>query len=233
MKEALIGVLAWDGDSSDTLSHLEQMPGNILNPVTFDFPLRIERVKGANYKTVVESPDPSVLENMINAARFLEREGIKAVSTSCGFNAFFQEKLAAAVNIPVFASSLIQVPMVHRSLGREQAIGIITAEKRYLTREHFANTGISECIPLRIAEVAKVGEFAELRNNPNYLPDTDLFVQQVTDVARKLVADNPDIGAVVLECTDLPPCSAVIRKLTGLPVFDIVTLLKLVHNAIA
>ncbi len=232
MEKALIGVLAWDCASSDTLSQLEKMHGNILNPETFDFPLKIARVKGANYKTIVESPDFAILENMIDSANMLKKEGVKVITTSCGFNAFFQERLADAVDIPVFASSLIQVPMLHRSLKSGQAIGIITAEKQYLTHEHFANTGISEHIPLRIAEVAKVGEFASLRNNPSYKLDADLFVRQVTEIAEKLVADNPNIAAIVLECTDLPPCSAAIRKSTGLAVFDIVTLLKMVHDTL-
>jgi Asp/Glu/hydantoin racemase len=232
-KKALIGVLAWDGGSSDTLSQLESMHGNILNPTSFDFPLRVIRVKGADYKTIVENPDPVVLENMIAAAKILEQEGIQAITTSCGFNAFFQKELAAAVNIPVFASSLIQVPSVHCSLKPEQSIGIITADKQHLTRKHFANTGISENIQLKVASISDIGEFAKLRDNASVELDTELFIKQVVSVAEKLVKDNPKIGAIVLECTDLPPCASAIRKATGLAVFDIVTLLNMVHQAIA
>jgi len=232
-KKALIGVLAWDGGSSDTLSQLESMHGNILNPASFDFPLRVIRVKGADYKTIVEHPDSVVLENMIAAARILEQEGIQAITTSCGFNAFFQKELAAAVNIPVFASSLIQVPSVYCSLKPEQAIGIITADKQHLTRQHFANTGISKSIQLKVASISDIGEFAKLRDNASVELDTELFIKQVVNVAEKLVKDNPEIGAVVLECTDLPPCASAIRKATGLAVFDIVTLLNMVYQAIA
>ena len=52
-------------------------------------------------------------------------------------------------------------------------------------------------------------------------------------VAEELVNENPEIGAIVLECTDLPPCAPAIRASTGLAVFDIVTLLKMVYDAIS
>ena len=232
MKKNFIGVLAWDGKSDDTLSQLELMPGNMLNPTTFDFPLRIARVKGADYKTIVENPDTVVLGNMIEEAKKLAIKGAKAITTSCGFNAFFQKELAATVDIPVFASSLIQIPMVHSSLKPEQAIGVITAEKRHLTRWHFANTGIPAYIPLCVADIANVEEFAKLRDTPDVDFDPKLFINQVANVAAELVKENPNIGAIVLECTDLPPCASTIREMTGLPVYDIVTLLNMVDKAI-
>ncbi len=228
-----IGVLAWDNGSSDTLSQLESMPGNMLHPDTFDFDLRIARVEGADYKTIVESPSEAILKNMIVTARKLEKEGARAITTSCGFNAFFQKELADAVNIPVFASSLIQIPMVYSSLKPKQAVGVITADKQHLTKAHFINSGIPESIPIRIASVAQVGEFAKLRDNPTAILDSNLFINQVVAVAEELVANNPEVGAIVLECTDLPPCAPAIRRATGLAVYDIVTLLKMVHDAIA
>ena len=232
-EKSIIGILAWDNGSSDTLSQLECMPGNILHPDTFDFDLRIARVKGADYKTIVESPSDAILKNMIVTARMLEKEGARAITTSCGFNAIFQKELAAAVKIPVFASSLIQIPMVYCSLKPEQAIGVITADKPHLTKAHFTNSGIPESIPIRVASISQVGEFAKLRDNPTAILDSKLFIKQVVAVAEGLVSKNPEVGAIVLECTDLPPCASAIRRATGLAVFDIVTLLRMVHDAIA
>ena len=231
-EKAVIGVLAWDTGSSDTLSQLESMPGNMLHPDTFDFDLRIARVEGADYKTIVESPSKAVLRNMIVTARMLEQEGVRAITTSCGFNAIFQKELAAAVEIPVFASSLIQIPMIYCSLKPEQAIGVITADKQHLTKAHFMNSGIHESIPIRVSSISQVGEFAKLRDNPTAVLDSNLFIKQVVAVAEELISRNPDIGAIVLECTDLPPCASAIRRATGLAVFDIVTLLKTVYNSI-
>jgi hypothetical protein len=231
-EKPIIGVLAWDSGSSDTLSQLESMPGNMLHPNTFDFDLKIARVKGADYKSIVECPDITILNNMIVTARILEKAGVRAITTSCGFNAIFQKDLAAAVEIPVFASSLIQIPMVYCSLKPGQAVGVITADKQHLTKAHFANSGIPGSIPIKVASISEVGEFAKLRDNPTAILDPDLFISQVATVAEVWGSKNPEIGAIVLECTDLPPCASAIRSATGLAVFDIVTLLKMVHDAI-
>ena len=222
--------MAWDSVSSDTLSQLESMPGNMLHPDTFDFGLRIARVKGADYKSIVESPSDVILISMIAAARMLEQEGMRVITTSCGFNAIFQKELAAAVDIPVFASSLIQIPMVYNSLKPSQAVGVITADKVHLTKSHFANSGVPDSIPVRIASISRVGEFAKLRDNPTAVLDSELFINQVAAVAVELVKQHPEVGAIVLECTDLPPCAHAIRKATKLLVFDIVTLLKMIHS---
>jgi Asp/Glu/hydantoin racemase len=46
------------------------------------------------------------------------------------------------------------------------------------------------------------------------------------------VAAHPDLGAIVLECTNMPPYADDIRRATGLPVFDIVSLVTLAHGAL-
>lgn len=51
-------------------------------------------------------------------------------------------------------------------------------------------------------------------------------------VARRLVAEHPDVGALVLECTNMPPYLADIQRATGLPVFDVVSLVRMVHAAL-
>ena len=187
---------------------------------------------GADYKSIVECPSSKVLNNMITTARMLEQEGVREITTSCGFNAYFQQELAAAVNIPVFTSSLMQIPMIYQALKPDQAIGVITADKQHLTKAHFINSGIPDNIPIKVASISHVSEFAKLRDNPQAILNPDLFINQIVAVTEKLVRQNPFIGAIVLECTDLPPSSSAIRKATGLAVFDIVTLVNLVYNAI-
>jgi hypothetical protein len=65
---------------------------------------------------VVVEPNDQVLEAVIQAARELEQEGLRAIATSCGFSAIFQREPANAVGVPVFASSRIHVSLVHRIL---------------------------------------------------------------------------------------------------------------------
>src|SRR5262249_43496868 len=60
--------------------------------------------------------------------------------------------------------------------------------------------------------------------------DVDLAREEHVRVARRLVAEHPDLGAIVLECTNMPPYTADIQRETGRPVFDITTLVRLAHD---
>ena len=231
-RDPAIGMLCWDG-TGISLSQLEALPGNSTNPATFGFPLMYRRVPGANFRTVVECPNPGVLGASISAAQEMEARGARAITTSCGFNAIFQEELANAVSVPVFASSLLQVPMVSRMLRKEQAVGVLTAQEACLTPSHLEKVGVNASIPVRIAGIGDTGEFAKVRDDPDSVLDGEEFIREIVDHAAGLVERHPEVGAFVLECTDLPPASAVIRERTGLPVFDIVTLVNMVYEAVA
>ena len=233
MPPPLIGMLAWEGGGEHSLTQLEMIPGNIVHPETFSYPIKLARIKGANYRTVVEHPNKEVLVGMIAAAKEMEAAGVKAITTSCGFNAIFQKELANAVAVPVFSSSLMQVPMVYNMLKQEQRIGIITADKKRLTRAHLGHAGIANSIPVSIVGMENTGEFTKARTDPEAKVDSGKFIQDIVDIAKMLVCENQNVGAIILECTDLPPASAAIRKILGLPVFDIVTLMNMVHESIS
>ena len=63
--------------------------------------------------------------------------------------------------------------------------------------------------------------------------DVEATREEHVRVARRLVGEHPDLGAMVLECTNMPPYAADIQRETGLPVFDIVSLVTMVHGALA
>ena len=104
-----IGVLCLD-------SRFPKLPGHIKNPSAFSFPVLYETVQGATVAELIKRPSPEFIAPFIDAARRLEANGVRAITGSCGFLALFQEELASAVNVPVFASSLIQVPLAHAML---------------------------------------------------------------------------------------------------------------------
>jgi hypothetical protein len=56
--------------------------------------------------------------------------------------------------------------------------------------------------------------------------DVALAEADIVEAGRRLVTVHPDIGAIVLECTNMPPYAAAVRAATGLPVHDITTLLN-------
>jgi hypothetical protein len=93
-------------------THFPRIPGDMGNAGTFDFPVRYHRVDGASPDKVVRGGHQALLPSFIEGARFLEREGVRAITTNCGFLAKFQREMVAAVSIPVFTSSLMLVPLV-------------------------------------------------------------------------------------------------------------------------
>lgn len=234
IKEApTIGILGWEPGDKVTLAQLEQIPGNIAHPETFNFPVVYKKIKDACYQTVVVQPNQQVLKNMIETAREMEKSGIRAVMGNCGFNAIFQRELADAVTIPLFSSSLLQVPMVYQMLKREQKVGILTADKEHLTKKHFESVGIADENIICVEGIEKASEFSKIRSDLNAQLNVETFRNEVIDVAKQLIKNNQEIGAIVLECTDLPPFAAAIRRLTGLPVFDIVTLAHYVYESLS
>jgi len=229
----LIGMLCWEAGLPRGLKQLETLPGNVINPATFNFPLRYERVRGANIHTILEEPSVDALHAMIKVAQGMEEEGIRAITTSCGFNAIFQSELANSVSIPVFTSSLMQVPMVHRMLKKGEQVGIITASKASLTDKHLEEMGIHSSIAICIEGLENTGEFDKILNKPEKDLDLEKLEAQVIQVAKRMLKGKKTTGAIVLECTDLPPFAHGIQQAMNVPVFDIVSLVNMVQKAIA
>jgi len=228
-----IGMLCWEqGRIAYGLELLSTLPGNATNPATFSFPVKYERIKGANFETIVKKPNRDILQAMIEAAQKMAKDGIQAITTSCGFNALFQTELANSVNVPVFTSSLLQVPLVYRLLRKEQSVGIITAYENFLTRDHLSAVGIGSSIPIRIVGLEKTTVFSGILTGSTTPFSIREFQEQLMEIVKKFLKEEQNLGAIVLECTDLPPFTADIRKMSGLPIFDIVTLTNLIHYSI-
>jgi len=208
-----------------------RIPGDIGNASTFSFPVKLRTVKGASIDRVVKQGDRTLLEPFIDTAKGLEKEGVRAVTTTCGFLALFQDEIAASVRIPVFTSSLMQVPLVYKMLGKGHKVGIVTADSDSLSQKHLTAAGIDPSIPLAIAGMQDQKEFSRLLGNESEL-EPDKIEAEIVNVAKKLASENSDMGAFVLECANLPPYSSAIQRATGLPVFDLVTLTNYVYMAV-
>jgi hypothetical protein len=228
----LIGILCWETEGCPRgLEQLEELPGNSTNPKTFKFPVKYCRVKGANIYTILENPCQSALRAMIREARLVEEEGLRAITTSCGFNALFQSELADSVRVPVFTSSLMQIPLIQKMLKKVQTIGVITAKKSSLTERHLKNVGIDDEILLHIEGLESCTEWNKIFLAPEEDIDISMVEKDIVDIACSMKKTS-DIGAFVLECTDLPPFSDAIRKATDCLVFDFVTLTNFVYRAL-
>lgn len=221
-RDVTIGVLCLE-------TSFTKIPGHIRNPATFDFPVRYEVVAGATPERLVSQGDPRLLDPFIRAARELQAQGVAAITGACGFLVLFQRQLAGSVAVPLYSSSLIQLPMVYRMLRPDQKVGLLVASKTSLTRRHLAAVG-GESIPVCIAGMAAQPEFREvmLEGRRTEL-DTGRLRREVLSEVDQLARDNPGMGALIIECTDLVPFAHAIQALAGVPVFDIVTLTQMVH----
>lgn len=206
----------------DTL--FPRIPGDIGNANSFDFPVKYHMVRNATPERIAAKTDPALLEPFVEAAKQLEQEGVRAITTSCGFLALWQKELAAAVSIPVLTSSLLQVPLAWQLTGK-RPVGIITAKAGNLSEAHLAAVGV-ENIPVFIAGLDDAPEFTRtfIKNTPEL--DVDTVRAEVVERATKLVEEHPEIGAIVLECTNLPPYSDNLRAATKRPIFDVMTLCR-------
>lgn len=200
-----------------------RIPGDIGNPETFAFPVRKRMVEGASPQRVVMEADPTLLQPFIDAGHALIAEGATLITTSCGFLALFHKEMAAALPVPVLTSSLLQVAPVYASLQPGQTVGILTANKAALTPRHLAAVGAGD-VPVAIAGLEETAEFARVFLQNAETLNVEAARQEVLEATRRLMTAHPEIGALVLECTNLPPYADEIRRITGLPVFDITTL---------
>lgn len=220
-----VGILMLD-------TRFPRLPGDMGNATTFPFPVRYHRVTGATPDLVVRGGAAGLLAAFVSGARALEGEGVGAITTNCGFLVKYQRELAAAVSVPVFTSSLLLVPLVHRLLAPGRRVGVLTVNAASLTSAHLEGAGIGGEIPLAIAGLEGEKEFTRVLLGDELELDVDLAREEHVSVARRLIADHPDVGALVLECTNMPPYGADIQRATGLPVFDIVSLVRMAHDAL-
>lgn len=209
-----------------------RIPGDVGNALTWPFPVRYRVVNGAVGSRIMgDAPDPSLLDPFIEAAKELEADGVLAITTSCGFLAAFQRELAAAVSIPVLTSSLLQVPVAARLIGPEQRVGILT-ERPNLNAGHFAGAGWSEDeVAVQVATLPPEAVFPTVFIDGATEVDTDVIEREMVDAAMRLTHEYPDVGALVLECTNFVPFSQAMRRATGVPVFDLYTLVMQVYAA--
>lgn len=227
MPKPLIGIIMLD------CSFL-RIPGDIGNAMTFNFPVLYEIVKGVSFQKAVKDLEGKYLQPFILAALELEKKGVKAITTSCGFLSSFQQIISKVVKVPFFSSSLIQVPLVYEIIGKKGKIGIITSDSRLLNENHFISVGwSSKNIPIAIASLHECEEFNRVILEDQELKtiNTSKIEAEVVSVVKALLDEEQEIRALVIECTNIPPYALSIQRETGLPIFDIITLTNMVYEA--
>ena len=210
---------------------LPRIPGDVGNAWTYDFPVRFKVMKGASAPRIIEDRDRTLLGGIIDAARELEAEGCQAITTSCGFLIMFQKELAAAVNVPVFTSGLLQAPMVANMIQPDKKIGILTANSETLEPEYFLQGSLTED-RIVVQGMQDYPNFYSTFPRNGYSYDYEAVEAEVIAAAKSLMERCPKIGAIVCEGTNFATFNPAVNRATGVPVFDIVTLIRFMASGI-
>ncbi|WP_193171866.1 aspartate/glutamate racemase family protein [Nisaea nitritireducens] len=198
-----------------------RIPGDMGNALTWDFPVHYRVVRDASPDRVVRRGAAGLLDNFIEAAKGLVADGVDGITTNCGFLSLFQDELASAVGVPVATSSLMQVDMVNRLLPAGKRAGVLTISASTLTPVHLEQARVPEGTPIGSTEDGR--EFTRAILNNELELDVDAACKDNVEAALKMQRDHPDIGALVLECTNMLPYAADIRDATGLPVYSMLS----------
>ena len=205
-----------------------RIPGDMGNATTWPFPVLYSVVPGATPEKVVLKGAEGTLPDFLAAAERLVSLGAEAITTNCGFLSLFQQELAAHAKVPVATSSMMQVPWVQATLPPGKRVGLITVNNSSLTPRHLAGAGVPQDIP-RIGTENGKEFFRVLIKSEKVDMDVDLARQDILDAGRELVSKHKDLGAIVLECTNMPPYAADLRDALGLPVYDIYSMISYFH----
>ena len=218
---APLGILMLD-------ARFPRIPGDMGNAGTWPFPVLYKVVRGATPELVVLHGAAGLLPAFLEAGAELVALGAEALTTNCGFLSLFQAELAAHTGVPVMTSSLMQVPWVQATLPPGRRVGLVTVCAATLTPAHLAAAGVAADTPVAGTDGGReffrvlIGAEAEDM-------DVDLARQDVLDAGQDLVRRHPEVGAVVLECTNMPPYAADLRALIGRPVYDIYSMVSWFH----
>ncbi len=208
-----------------------RVPGDVGNAHTWPFPVLYKVVPGASSERVVRQKADGLLDAFKEAAGELVSLGADGITTTCGFLSLFQDELAAHAGVPVATSSLMQVPFVQRLLPPGKRAGIITISAESLTAEHLEKAGVEPATPVVGTEGGR--EFTRAVVGDEMEMDIAAAEADILNAGDALLAQHDDIGAIVLECTNMGPFSNALAAHLQLPVFDIVTFASWFHAGLA
>lgn len=215
-------------------------PGDVRNASGYPFPIQYEIARDVDIQRLVVEPDKSpCLTPLLRAAKALENMGCRAIVGECGYFAYFQRETAAHVDIPVFMSSLLQVPLAQQVIGPEKVVGILMANSQYLTDQHLVSVGIrpgSNYVVGGAMDDLRCQEFDHLwtnglRSEPPSA-DYDKAEAEFLEVAVDFFHQHPAMGAMLLECTGFPPFARALQRIIDIPVFSWGSLLDYAYGIV-
>ena len=208
-----------------------RIPGDMGNAETWPFPVLYKVVPGASPRRVVCGMAEGLLDKFLDAAEELVRLGADGITTTCGFLSLYQREISAHVGVPVATSSLMQIPLIERVLPPGKRVGILTVSAANLTEEHLRDAGADPATP--VVGTDNGSEFTRVMINDEQRLDVAAAERDILAAGDALVSGHRDIGAVLLECTNMVPYASALSERLRLPVFSIYTFVTWFHSGLA
>jgi hypothetical protein len=207
------------------------IPGDVANASTYPFPVRFCKIEGYTVARAI-GKDSTMYESLLTAARELVEQGVRAVTGDCGFMALHQKRLSHDLEVPVFLSSLLQIPFMLSIFGERSKVGVITADSRSLDDTLLTEVGVDDTDRLVIEGLEEKPNFYRFAIEEDGALDSEKVETEVLAVGRNLIARDPAVRALLLECSLLPPYAAALQEVVGVPVFDYITMINYVFSAV-
>ena len=206
--------------------------GDIGNPASFRNPVIYECVGQATVERAVTSGtlSGSLEKQFVQAACALEQRGAKVIGTSCGFLAHLQESIQSGVNVPVLASSLLLIPTLRSLIGERTKIGVLTFDQDKLSTTHCTDLASDYIV---VQSLPKEGELFQCISNDAPMLNQDAAAEDVLTSASQMFIHHPEIGLILIECTNISPYKDLLRETFNRPVFDLIDALEWVAGTLA
>jgi hypothetical protein len=210
------------------------VPGDVGNASTYDFPVQYLLVPGATGDAVITRQDPALAPKFVEGAQQLVAQGVRAITGDCAYMGAYQRTVADSVDVPVFMSSLMQVPLVLSMLRGDDKLAVLVANGASVGDRLLEPVGI-------VGEVRERCVFRGLEDKDHFRAvcleecgeiDVAQMEADMVQTAQEVAEEHPDVKAFLLECSDMPPYSAAVQRATGLPVFDWIGFINYVHHAV-
>lgn len=217
----MIGVLTLD-------TKFPRIIGDAGCKATYNTPVIFQVVTGVGTERGLRGEVDDIIKPLVEAGRSLLAAGATTITSTCGFLSIVQRRLLSELKRPVFASSLLLLPLISNStLGK---IGIITANSRLLSRAHIEAAGLLDLDRVIVGGMEHETEFSNVILGDSEQLNCKRIEAEVLNVVGKLIKSNSDIRSILFECHNLPPYAEAVRDTFGLPVYDFLTLLKLIED---
>lgn len=201
--------------------------GDIGNAATFGGRVLYETVALATLDRVIDGDvtDPALGRAFLPARDRLVARGAEMLTTSCGLLVFHQALMAEGCPVPFTASALLALPTLVARHGR---VGVLGMEARSITTAHLRAAGAPGDTPVGGLRADAHLPRVLRANRADVMLDPALATADVLVAGDDLLAAHPDLDAVLLECTNLPPYTAALRRHLGRPVYDCLDWLRMV-----